>query len=109
MCWWAKRVTSEKSPNSAGVVRRDGSPDRFLRPMPLRLEDQALPGFLRGRFHLPTPGEPGDDLRRLRVEVGTKEGLGFEFASWITNQHPTQGHGGQLRAVPDRRARDDLY
>ena len=58
--------------------RRCGSPDRHLRPLTLRLEAQVPMHLLEGHLQLPAHHEPGDDLPRIGVEIGTKEGPGFE-------------------------------
>jgi hypothetical protein len=74
-----------------------------LRPMPLRLKSQALTYFLKGGLHLEAPHKPTNDQLWIGCEVGTKEGLGFKLLLWISDQHPTQRHGGQACAVPDCR------
>ena len=74
---WAKSVTTENRPNSAGAVLLD----RHLRPMPLRLEAQALADLLKRGLHLPAPHEPRDDPRRIGREVGAQQSLGLEVSS----------------------------
>jgi hypothetical protein len=89
-------VTREKRPKAAPERCAANS---FLRALPLSLEPQALAHLLKGGFHLPSPDEPRDDLLRLGSKVSAQQGLGFELALRVANQYPTQGHGGQTRAL----------
>ena len=54
-------------------------------------------------LHLPASHKPGDDLLRLGSEVGAQQSLSLELLLRVADQDPTQGHGGQTRAVPERR------
>src|SRR3954464_15643991 len=76
--------------------------------MPLSLEPQALTHLLKSGLHLPAPHEPGDDPRRVCVEIGAQQGLSFELLLGIADQDPTQRNRRQPRAVPDRRGRSHL-
>src|ERR671915_371886 len=85
------------------------SPTKLLfRPLPLGLEAKALADLLEGSLHLPAHNKPADDLLRLGSEVGAQQSLSLELLLRVTDQDPTQGHGGQTRAVPERRPRNDL-
>jgi hypothetical protein len=65
---------------------RDGSSDRQLRPLPLRLESQVPARLLEGHLKLPAHHEPTYYLLRIGIEVGTQEGLGFELSFGIAYQ-----------------------
>jgi len=43
-------------------------------------------GFLEGDFDLPATDEPGEDIARTDVEIGSQEGLRLEFAFGIANE-----------------------
>src|SRR3712207_6933601 len=45
-----------------------------LRPLPLCLESQVPTHLLEGHLQLPAHHEPGEDLVRIGLEVGTQEG-----------------------------------
>src|SRR3954469_8205010 len=77
--------------------------------MPLGLEAQALPNLLKSGFHLPAPHEPTDDPFGSCIEIGAQQSLGLELFFRISDQNPTQGHGGQARAVPNRPRRNHLH
>src|SRR5829696_855921 len=100
ICRWAQSVTREKRPNSAGV------PSQTIAS--LSLEPQALAHLLEGCLHLPAPYKPRDDPLGLRAEIGAKERLSPKLFTRITDQEPTQGHGGQARGVPEGGVRDHL-
>src|SRR3712207_4446297 len=87
-----------------GQQRRSGPLDRPLRPMPLRLEPQALTNLLESSLHLPASDKPRDYPPRIGMEVGAQESLGGELFLRVSDQHPAQRHSGQARAVPDRRS-----
>src|SRR5215212_3691218 len=103
-------LVSEQRDHGEQSQQRRGSPlDRSLGPMPLSLKSQALTYFLKGGLHLPTPYEPGDDPLRIDTKIGAKKRLDPELSARVSDQHPTQRHGGQARAVPDSGIRDYLY
>src|SRR5215210_3880569 len=85
-----------------------GSSDRQIRPLPLRLKSQMPAHLLEGYFQLPAHHEPGEDLLRIGLKVGTQEGLGFELSFGIAHQHPAHGHGEQACRVPYGRSRSYL-
>src|ERR671911_114516 len=89
--------------------RRSSSPERLFRPLALGLEAKALADLLEGSLHLPASHKPGDDLLRLGSEVGAQQSLSLELLLRVADQDPTQGHGGQTRAVPERCPGNDLY
>jgi hypothetical protein len=79
-------------------------------PMPLDLKSQALAYLLKVGLHLPSSHEPGDDALRLGTKISAKKRLGPELSLGVSDEHPTQGHGGQeARAVPNSGSRDHLY
>jgi hypothetical protein len=89
--WWAKRVTSENNPNSAGVVLRIAS----FKTTALRLHAQVSTCFLKGRLHLPTQDKPPHDLLRSGTKVGAQQSLGSELLPlWIAHHYPAYGHSG---------------
>src|SRR5215212_2067942 len=103
-------LVSEQRDHGEQSQQRRGSPlDRSLGPMPLSLKSQALTYFLKGGLHLPTPYEPGDDPLRIDTKIGAKKRLDPELSLRVSDQHPTQRHGGQARAVPNSGIRDGLY
>ena len=63
-------VSKQRNQRKQPQQRRSGSLDRQIRPLPLRLEAQALPNLLESGLHLPASYEPGDDQLGLRIEVG---------------------------------------
>ncbi len=67
ICRCARSVTSENSPNSAGVLRRIAFSDQSVS---LGFEPEALTHLLESGLHLPAPDEPRDDLLRFGGEVG---------------------------------------
>src|SRR5215218_4655251 len=65
-------VSEERDQGEKAQQCRSGAPDSLLRPLPLRLEAQALAHLLEGGFHLPPPYKPRDDLLGLRAEIGAQ-------------------------------------
>src|SRR5215217_47662 len=89
--------------------RRCSTPDRHIRPLPLRLESKVPAHLMKGHLKLPAHNKPAEDLLGIGLEVGTKEGLGFELSFRITYQHPAQeGYGEQARGVPNGRLSSTL-
>src|SRR5215212_12066771 len=64
--------------------------------------------LLEGYFQLPTHNKPGEDLLRIGLKIGTKEGLSLELSFGIADQDPAHGHGRQARGVPNGRLGSDL-
>src|SRR5215212_11437427 len=87
---------------------RCGSPYRQFRPLALCLKSQMPTHLLEGYFQLPAHHKPTDDLLWIGIEVGTKEGLGFELSLRVSDKDPAQGYGEQARAVPHGCLRSDL-
>src|SRR5215207_8152500 len=102
-------MSEQRDHREQSQQRRSGPLDRSLGPMPLRLQSQALAYFLEGRLHLPASDEPGNDPLRLGTKIGAEERLGPELCSGVSDEHPTQRHGGQARAVPNSGIGDHLY
>ena len=102
---WSARVVQEKSPIRIGVVPGNGQ----VRPLALGLHAQMRPHLLEGDLQLPAQHKPFQDLRRVRRRIGAEQGLGSEFALWVPNQDPAQGHRRLARAVPDRRLRGEFH
>src|SRR5258705_13170306 len=65
-------------------------------------------GFLEGDFDLPATDEPGEDIARTDVEIGSQEGLRFEFAFGIANEQPADRHRRRAAAIPDGGATGDF-
>src|SRR6266852_4606316 len=65
-------------------------------------------GFLEGDFDLQATDEPGEDIARTDVEIGSQEGLRFEFAFGIANEQPADRHWRRAAAIPDGSAAGDL-
>ena len=69
-----------------------------VRPLALGLHAQVSPHLLKGDLQLPAQHKPFQtDLRRVRRRIGAEQ-LGSEFALWVPNQDPAQGH----RRLPER-------
>jgi len=64
----AKMVTSEKSANKAGVVRRIAKSDHWRS----RLDAQMSTNLVKGDFNGPAQDKPLDDLERLCILIGTR-------------------------------------
>jgi hypothetical protein len=64
--------------------------------------------FLEGDLDLPTADEPGEDVARAGVEIGSEEGLWLELAFGISNERPADRHGRLAAAIPQRGAAGDL-
>ena len=67
-----------------------------------------LPHFTVRDFELPALYEPLDDLGGLRLQVGTQQGLRFEFAKWVAHDNPANGDSGMTSMKPDRCATGDF-
>jgi hypothetical protein len=65
--------------------------------------------FLEGYFNLPAPEKPLQDLTWLLIELRAEQSACFKLALGIPDQHPTDGHRGQARVVPDRGAGSHFY
>src|SRR5258708_34152570 len=65
-------------------------------------------GFLEGDFDLPATDEPGEDIARTDVEIGSQEGLRLEFAFGIANEQPADRHRRRAAAIPDGGATGDF-
>src|SRR5215211_3263523 len=103
-------VSEQRDHGEQSQQCRSSPLDCSLGPMPLSFKSQALTYFLKGGLHLPAPHKPGDDpLRVSSTKIGAKERLGPELSLGVSDQHPTQRHGGQARAVPNSGSRDGLY
>ncbi len=88
---WATRVMKENRPRSAGVVRRMVFSDQ---PRLVSTPRWSRPSWnVTSLLYLPAQHEPGDDLDRVRVEVGTQESLGREGVAGIVDEHPADRHG----------------
>ena len=72
--------------NNAGVVRHSS---RI--PLALRLHAQMHPGFFKRHFHGPATDQPGQDLLRCMVQVGstTRPALSKALVG-ITNEYPAE-------------------
>ena len=99
---WAARVVQEKSP-----MRSTGNGQ--VRPLALGLHAQVSPHLLKGDLQLPAQDKPFQDPRRVRRRIGAEQGLGSEFALWVPDQDPAQGHRRLARAVPDCRLRREFH
>ena len=77
-----KESHEQKEPQES----RCGAEDGRLRPLALRLDPQVFAHRMKGDFHLPAQDKPGQDLERRRLQIGTEQGLGREFASWIAER-----------------------
>jgi len=62
---------------------RRSAGDRFVTPLPLRLDAQVGAALFIGDFHPPAPDEPTEDVRRRIARVRTQEGLRVEGALWM--------------------------
>ena len=79
---------------------RGGTQNGQIRPLTLRLYTQMGTNLMKGHFDRPTHDKPLQDLNRVSVLIGTQYGLGGKTALWITNEHPTDGNGGNASMVP---------
>src|SRR5215208_7358294 len=102
-------MSQQRDHREQGQQRRSAPPNSPFGPMPLSLESQALAYLLKGGLHLPTSHEPGYDALRVGTKIGAKERLGPELSLGVSDQHPTQRHSGQARAVPNSGIRDGLH
>lgn len=99
---YAWRVTREKRPSRAGVVRRMARSTRLA----LRLDAQVRADLVARDLELPAADEPGEDLLRRSVEIGAQQRLGAESASWVTDEHPADRHWREAGRVPHGRLRE---
>ena len=65
--------------------------------------------FLECDFDLPSADEPAEDVLRLGVEIGCKEGLRVELTGRIANQQPADRDGWKAAAIPDGCASCDFH
>ena len=81
-------VRQESNDRKQSQQSRGCSEDGPIRPLALGLNTQVSSNLLEGHFQLPAQDEPLQDLLWLDVQVGTKQGLGFElpFGSRIKTQ-----------------------
>ena len=101
---YAWRVTREKRPSRAGVVRRMARSVRLS----LRLDAQVRADLVEGDLQLPAADEPGEDLLRISVEIGAQQRLGAEGAARVTDEHPADRHWREAGRVPHRCLREHL-
>src|SRR5712691_8020488 len=85
-----------------------GAQDRLVGPLTLGFDAEMRADFLEGNLDLPAAHEPGENVARTGVEVGSEEGLRFEFAFGIADEQPADRHRRHAAAIPDRGAGGDL-
>src|SRR5712692_6944918 len=98
-------VTSEKSPNKAGVLRRMAKSDHWRS----RLDAQMSTHFMKGDFDRPAQDKPLHDLGSLYILIGAKQGHWLILALWIANEDPTDRDRRDRRLIPQSRARGDFH
>src|SRR5712692_10350398 len=98
-------VTSEKSPNKAGVLRRMAKSDHWRS----RLDAQMSTHFMKGDFDRPAQDKPLHDLGSLYILIGAKQGHWLILSLWITNEDPTDRDRRDRRLIPQSRASGDFH
>jgi hypothetical protein len=99
---WASLVTSEQRPRRAGVVRRMASFDHW--------RCVSTPTCSRTAWKVTSQCQRKTNQDRIWSGDASRsvetQGLGWESALWIADQHPPDGHRRLAGMLADRRVRD---
>ena len=88
-CTVAKACSERGHDREQREQARRGAGACPIRPLPLRLEAEMIPGLTEGDLHLPALDEPAPDLQRIAPWSGAQQRLRFEPALRIAQPHPS--------------------
>src|SRR2546426_10285269 len=68
---------------------RSGAHNRQIRPLALGLDAQMSTHLMKSDFDRPAQNKPLDDVGRLCILIGAKQGQWLRLSLWSANEDPT--------------------